>query len=391
MEQKYVFNETKAREIDRDIVNKWRNDWLAGQDKLNRPFSAWLRKLDEPGTAYCLVCNKKLLYRSNGKKSFQSHVVDPEHVAAINSQQHTSTLPTAEPVIADACLSDRVTSAKLRICAFLAEHCLPFSLSPDLIDLIKTLGSDQESCKKLSMCRKTASYTLTHGLARSVKLELHQKLKTTYFSINLDESTDNAGRKIVNVLVRFYDDAKGEVVTQLLGSYSESHATSANLFAGLAELLDQDSDPEGDPDCSDPIPWTNVVSCLLDNCNTMRGKNSGLETLIRNENANLLDVHGDTVHIVSNIAKEFCQPFNNYLESLASDVYYDFKLSPKAKALFIELCNLLDVESPMVFHRPVGSRFLQMLDVTDRIHHLWEPLLVFYFGFLTSSEQKDAQ
>ena len=124
MEQKYVFNETKAREIDRDIVNKWRNDWLAGQDKLNRPFSAWLRKLDEPGTAYCLVCNKKLLYRSNGKKSFQSHVVDPEHVAAINSQQHTSTLPTAEPVIADACLSDRVTSAKLRICAFLAEHCL---------------------------------------------------------------------------------------------------------------------------------------------------------------------------------------------------------------------------------------------------------------------------
>ena len=92
--------------------------------------------------------------------------------------------------------------------------------------------------------------------------------------------------EIFNVLVRFYDDAKGEVVTQLLGSYSESHATSANLFAGLAELLD-DSDPKGDPDCSDPIPWTNVVSCLLDNCNTMRGKNSGLETLIRNENANL--------------------------------------------------------------------------------------------------------
>ena len=59
----------------------------------------------------------------------------------------------------------------------------------------------------------------------------------------------------------------------------------------------------------------------------MRGKNSGLETLIRDENANLLDVHGDTVHIVSNIAKEFCHPFDNYLESLANDVYYDFKLS----------------------------------------------------------------
>lgn len=212
------------------------------------------------------------MYRSNGKKSFQSHVVDPDHVAAVKAQQHTSTLPTAEPVIADACVSDRVTCAKLRICAFLAEHCLPFSLSPDLIDLVKTLASDQERCKKLSMCRKTATYTLTHGLARSVKLELHQKLKTTYFSINLDESTDNAGRKFVNVLVRFYDDAKGEVVTQLLGNYSESHATSANLFAGLAELLvldDSDSEVENNPD---PIPWTNVISCLMDNCNTKHTK-----------------------------------------------------------------------------------------------------------------------
>jgi hypothetical protein len=91
---------------------------LASQDSLGSPFSNWLRKIDEAKTGYCVACNRKLVYRSNGKKSFQSHAADPDHVAAVKAQQHTSTLPTAEPVIADACISDRVTGAKLWICAW---------------------------------------------------------------------------------------------------------------------------------------------------------------------------------------------------------------------------------------------------------------------------------
>jgi hypothetical protein len=124
MERKYISDEKKSS-TNSEVSNKWRNDWLASQDSLGSPFSNWLRKIDEAGTAYCVACNRKLVYRSNGKKSFQSHAADPDYVAAVKAQQHTSTLPTAEPVIADACISDRVTGAKLQICAFLAEHCLP--------------------------------------------------------------------------------------------------------------------------------------------------------------------------------------------------------------------------------------------------------------------------
>lgn len=39
------------------------------------------------------------------------------------------------------------------------------------------------------------------------------------------------------------------------------------------------------------------MSNLLDNCTVMRGKKTGLETLVRKENPHLLDISGDTVYI----------------------------------------------------------------------------------------------
>ncbi|KAK7093163.1 hypothetical protein V1264_008806 [Littorina saxatilis] len=245
------------------------------------------------------------------------------------------------------------------------------------------------------MCRKTATYTLTHGVSEALKAELFDTLKDKHFSLNIDEATNHADNKVVNVVVRYFCEKSGEVKTQLLGSFVENYATAQNIFAGVGEVLDR-SEPEDDASKSKPkekdtsktLPWENVVSCLMDNCNVMRGKKGGVETLIRKENKHLLDVHGDTVHIVSNAAKDFCKKFDSYLETLAGDLFYDFKLSPKAKELFKETCALLNVDGATSLLRPVESRFLQMLAVSERILSLLDPLLVFYYGFLSSSEQK---
>ena len=66
----------------------------------------------------------------------------------------------------------------------------------------------------------------------------------------------------------------------------------------------------------------------------MRGKKSGLETLARKENPNLLDLSGDTVHMVSSTAKALVRPFGSDMESFCSDIYYDIEKSPKQKNKF---------------------------------------------------------
>lgn len=116
----------------------------------------------------------------------------------------------------------------------------------------------------------------------------------------------------------------------------------------------------------------------------MRGEKSGVETLVRRENPSLLDISGDTVHMVSNAAKALLNPFQGFVEQFCTDVYHDIEKSPKQKEVFSEFQSLLHLENKM---RPISSRFLQMLDVCNRIWELMDPLIVLFYSVLSPHDQ----
>ncbi|XP_076446314.1 uncharacterized protein LOC143283825 [Babylonia areolata] len=88
-------------------------------------------------------------------------------------------------------------------------------------------------------------------------------------------------------------------------------------------------------------------------------------------------------------SKAFCAPFENYLEDFASNIFYELnKASAKAQELFTEVCQLLDI-TPRVPIRPVGSRFLQMIEVSNRLQYLQAPMFLYFYGYLTASEKKE--
>lgn len=111
-----------------------------------------------------------------------------------------------------------------------------------------------------------------------------------------------------------------------------------------------------------------------------------METQIRKENPSLLDISGDTVHIVSSSAKALLTPFQGYVEEFCADVYYDIEKSPKQREVFGEFHSLLHFEKKSLT-RPISSRFLQMLDVCNRIRELIDPLIVHYYSVLSPADQ----
>ena len=198
------------------------------------------------------------------------------------------------------------TTAELKsvLCCFLAEHCLPFSLSQPLVDLAKRLSVDKGALSSLSFGRACATYTTTHGVAASIKEELSNILQHpgTFFSLNVDEATNKNNDKIVNALVQYFDPDQGRVVIDHLGSREGNVATAINILHALTSILQERG-----------LGWDKVVSVLMDNCNTMRGKKGGVETLIRKEQGSLLDIGGETIHVVhtsaSHMFAEFDQKF----------------------------------------------------------------------------------
>ena len=77
---------------------------------------------------------------------------------------------------------------------------------------------------------------------------------------------------------------------------------------------------------------------LSDSASTMRGKVSGLETLIRDSVADhLLDIDGESCHHVQNIVKKIVSFFDYFLENLFGDVTNEFKYCADSLAILEEM------------------------------------------------------
>ena len=54
--------------IDHGLKNKWCWAWIEERGVDGKPFGSWYQKLREPGTCFCVLRSKKLVYAIRGKK-----------------------------------------------------------------------------------------------------------------------------------------------------------------------------------------------------------------------------------------------------------------------------------------------------------------------------------
>ena len=164
---------------------------------------------------------------------------------------------------------------------------------------------------------------------------LFKDLKTSYFSLNIDEATSDNKQRVFSVLVSYFSMLLNKVVVRHFASISVIRVNSASLQETLVSLLQ-----------THQLTWTNVMSILMDSCNVMRGSKSGLEVrLCKNQVPHLLDIDGDTCHHAHNAAKKFSSKFGHHVELIFIHIHTDFKWSTDLRELLMELCCLLNITS----------------------------------------------
>ena len=129
--------------------------------------------------------------------------------------------------------------------------------------------------------------------------------------------------------------------------------TSNNIFAAVKDLFDKKG-----------LSWEKLLAVLADSASTMRGKISGVETLIRQNVApHLLDIDGESCHHMHNIVKKITSFFDYFLENLFRDVSNEFKFSPDA----LDLLKQLTFHMSHNFRKPqnyVACRWLSVYDAS---------------------------
>ena len=105
-----------------------------------------------------------------------------------------------------------------------------------LIELAKELSKDPKSLSKLKMHRTTVSYKFQYGLANTFRVELTERLRTTTYSVNLDEATSKNLMHVLIVLVSYFDRSAKKVKVEQLPSLNVPAVDASALYAEVYAL-----------------------------------------------------------------------------------------------------------------------------------------------------------
>ena len=83
-----------TRKIDGTCKNKWKWSWLEEKDENGDYLSSYVRKINVSGSAFCIYCNKPLVYGNTGKKDLLKHAMkSTEHLSSKKNLLSTTLLP----------------------------------------------------------------------------------------------------------------------------------------------------------------------------------------------------------------------------------------------------------------------------------------------------------
>ena len=64
---KFIQAGSNTKALESSIKNKWRWVWLEDKNGEGTLWNKWCKKIDTPGSCFCVPCGKTLSYASNGK------------------------------------------------------------------------------------------------------------------------------------------------------------------------------------------------------------------------------------------------------------------------------------------------------------------------------------
>ena len=169
-------------------------------------------------------------------------------------------------------LDKSVRRAELKLTGLLAVYHLSFLLMDVLSPLCADLFPDSEIAKQLAVRRTKTTALMTKSLGKNFREELFNKLRVlgAFFSIIIDEQTDQSSCKQCAFTVTFYDFSQYEVKTRFFDMIETSCGTADHLYSCLKRIVEEKY-----------IPLQNLVGYSLDTTNVMFGSNHSVVALLK--------------------------------------------------------------------------------------------------------------
>ena len=251
-----------SKKVKRHVDSKYQSEWL---------YKYRMRRSDRGETyAYCAVCNVDFSVAGGGVFQVKWHCQSKKHSSRI---QELNDHPKIDSLVTQTKHHDQVTCAELYFTRFIAEHNLPFAVADHFNRLCPVMFPDSKIVAGFACARTKTAALITHALAPTIDEPLVKACQEQPFTLLCDGGNDSFEKKNFGIMVRFWEERLGKVVTRFLDAPVCNIATGETLFQALSVVLE-----------AREIPWRNVIGFASDSASVMVGKrNSVLSRLTQKQ------------------------------------------------------------------------------------------------------------
>lgn len=227
--------------------------------------------------------------------------------------------------------------------------------------------------------KRTKCTDVTKKIGGVITEDTVTDLRNNKFSVIVDESTDISVTKCLTVIVKYYNSAKGIIVTKMLdlldvyGGNQVHGSTGESLFNMFFEILERHN-----------IPHNNLIGFAADGAANIMGDYNSLCSRLRQQFPGIIIIKC-ICHSLHLCASEAAKTLPRHCEDLIRNIYAFFSHSAKRKFEFKRFQSLMDIKPHKILH-PCQTRWLSLIQAVERILEQWEALKE-YFTSIEANEK----
>lgn len=282
----------------------------------------------------------------------KAHLKSSKHKEKSQGKLSTKKIDTFFKVSKDDEFEVQVHKAELQICAFLAEHNIPFRTVDHLVEIYSRAFPDSQIAKKIKLKRSKATGVVINVIGESEKQDLTKKLRLKKFSLLIDEPTDVSTNKQLAIVVRHFDEDLGHICSKLwelvqIVTAQNIEANAEHVYNTVISTFTQRE-----------VPISNIIGFASDGANVMMGERNSVASRL------ITDCPGVTImkcicHSISLCANEACKKLPRTCEDLARNIYSFFAYSSKRQCEFVQFQQFTNTDVHKLLH-PSATRWLSL-------------------------------
>ncbi|CAH0730525.1 unnamed protein product, partial [Brenthis ino] len=261
-----------------------------------------------------------------------------------------------------------VAELELKLCSFMAEHNILFQTMDHLSEIIKSIP-DSKIASDIKLKRTKCTGVIKNVIGECHKSDLKTLLKTTKFSVLVDESTDISSVKTMCIVVRLYDPETHKIsrlLWELRPLFEKNDFDAANQGAtgeAIYKSIIRSFQDEN-------VPTENIIGFASDGASVLMGQHNSVASRFISNNPGIIIIKC-ICHSLHLCASEACKKLPR------RNVYGFFKHSSKRQSEFIEFQAFTNTKVHKLLH-PSQTRWLSLLAVVNRLLEQWESLKLFF-------------